>query len=78
MDERSNAAPAEGRRDFFRSLGRGLALGAAGLGVAGMIRSGRLDLSKCIDEHGPCKKCVLVTGCELPKAEDFKRSQPHG
>lgn len=73
MDER-----AEGRRDFFRTLGRGLALGGGGLGLAAMIRSGRLDVTKCIDEHGPCKKCVLVEGCALPKAEDFKRSQPHG
>jgi hypothetical protein len=68
----------DGRRDFLRALGRGLALSATGLGVSAMIKSGRLDVTKCIDEHGPCKKCVLVTGCSLPKAEDFKRSQPHG
>jgi hypothetical protein len=74
MDERA----AEGRRDFLRTLGRGLALGGGGLGLVAMVRSGRLDVTKCIDEHGPCKKCVLVEGCSLPKAEDFKRSQPHG
>lgn len=74
MEERAS----DGRRDFLRALGRGLALGATGLGVAAMIKNGRLDVTKCIDEHGPCKKCVLVTGCSLPKAEDFKRSQPHG
>lgn len=78
MDEKAKGPLPEGRRDFFRTLGRGLVLGATGAGVVAMVRNGRLDLEKCIDEHGPCKKCVLVTGCDLPKAEDFKRSHPHG
>ena len=73
MDERT-----DGRRDFLRTIGRGLALGATGLGVAAMVQRGRVDVTKCIDEHGPCRKCVLVTGCSLPKAAEFKRSQPHG
>lgn len=72
------STPSEGRRDFFRTLGRGLVLGATGLGVASMVRSGRLNVTKCIDEHGPCRTCVAMSGCTLPKAEDFKRSQPHG
>ena len=70
--------PSEGRRDFFRTLGRGLVLGVTGVGVTAMVRSGRLNVTKCIDEHGPCRTCVAVTGCSLPKAEDFKRSHPHG
>ena len=70
--------PAEGRRDFFKSLGRGLVLGATGVGMVAMAKSGRLNLSKCIDEHGPCRTCVAVTGCSLPKADAFKRSHPHG
>lgn len=68
----------DGRRDFFRSLGRGLALGATGVGLAAMLRTGRLDPTRCLDEHGPCKKCVAVNGCELPKAEAFRKDQPHG
>jgi len=77
MDDRSTTPP-EGRRDFFRTLGRGLVLGVTGVGVAGMIRNGSLNVTECIDEHGPCKRCVLVTGCELPKAEEFKKGHPHG
>ena len=71
-------APAEGRRDFFKTLGRSLVLGATGVGMVAMVKSGRLNLSKCIDEHGPCRSCVAVTGCSLPKAEDFKKGHPHG
>ena len=77
MDDRSTTLP-EGRRDFFRTLGRGLVLGVTGVGVTAMIRNGSLNVTECIDEHGPCKRCVLVTGCELPKAEEFKKGQPHG
>ena len=73
-----SSGPSDGRRDFFRSLGRGLVLGTTGVGLTAMLRTGRLDPTRCLDEHGPCKKCVAVSGCELPKAEDFKRIQPHG
>ena len=76
--DKAKEIPSEGRRAFFRTLGRGLVLGATGAGVAAMVRNGRLDLTKCIDEHGPCKTCIAVNGCALPKAEDFKRNHPHG
>ena len=77
MDDRASIPPA-GRREFFRTLGRGLVLGATGVGVAAMIRNGSLNVTQCIDEHGPCRRCVLVTKCELPKAEEFKKGHPHG
>ena len=77
MIDEPKPAP-EGRRDFFKSFGRSLVLGVTGVGVVAMAKSGRLDLSRCIDEHGPCRSCVAVSGCSLPKAEDFKRSHPHG
>lgn len=70
--------PSEGRRDFFKTLGRSLVLGTAGVGMVAMAKSGRLNLSKCIDEQGPCRTCVAVTGCSLPKAEAFKKVHPHG
>ena len=77
MDDRSTTPP-EGRRAFFRTLGRGLVLGATGVGVTAMIRNGSLNVTECIDEHGPCRRCVLVVKCDLPKAETFKKDHPHG
>jgi hypothetical protein len=70
---------AEGRRSFFRSLGRGVILGAVGAGAAWMATSGRLDLEKCVNEQSPCNRCLqLPAGCELPKAVTFRKGKSHG
>ena len=53
----------EARRDFFKSIGRGLVLGFTGAGVTAMIRSGRINT--CIQELSPCTTCVVLKqGCE--------------
>ena len=80
MDEQTNAAAAgEGRREFFKTVARGLILGGTAAGAAWMVHRGKIDLSECIDEKGPCARCPRITGgCELPKAEAHRRSGPHG
>jgi hypothetical protein len=67
----------EGRRAFFKTIGRTLILGATGVGIAGMVQKGRIDT--CINELSPCRQCVaLKQGCELPKAMDHRRMEAHG
>jgi len=62
----------EGRRAFFKTVGRTLVLGITGAGVAAMVRKGTIDT--CINELSPCSKCVVLSqGCELPKAMDHRR-----
>mgnify|MGYP001577513304 CR=1 FL=1 len=69
----------EGRRDFFASIGRGVILGLVGVGTAAMFKSGRLQLSKCINVSSPCNRCLaLPGGCELPKAVTFRKDRSHG
>jgi len=67
----------EGRRAFFKTVGRTLILGATGAGIAAMVQKGRIDT--CINELSPCRTCVaLKQGCELPKAMDHRRRESHG
>ncbi|MBI3858276.1 MAG: hypothetical protein HY293_21545 [Planctomycetes bacterium] len=62
----------EGRRAFFKTVGRSLVLGLTGAGVAAMIKSGRVEV--CINQLSPCNQCLeLKKGCELPKAMDHRR-----
>lgn len=62
----------EGRRAFFRTVGRTLVIGLTGAGVASMVQKGRIEV--CINELSPCNTCVaLKQGCELPKAVDHRR-----
>lgn len=76
MDE---SVAGEGRRGFFRTLGRGLLLGVVGGGAAMMVKTGRLDLKKCINEQSPCNRCLqLQSGCGLPKAVSFRKGKSHG
>jgi hypothetical protein len=64
----------EGRRAFFKTVGRTLVLGLTGAGVAAMIQQGKIDV--CINELSPCSKCiVLAKGCELPKAVEHRRME---
>jgi hypothetical protein len=81
MDETTTeaAAAAEGRREFFKTVGRSLVLGLTGAGVATMVYRGRIDLSECIDEKGPCARCPRISGgCQLPKAQAHRRIGTHG
>ena len=67
----------EDRREFFKTLGRNLALGITGGGIAWMIRQGRI--STCINEASPCSSCVaLKQGCDLPKAEAHRKQEADG
>ncbi|HZE99121.1 MAG TPA: hypothetical protein VE981_19100 [Planctomycetota bacterium] len=67
----------EDRRAFFRTMGRNLALGLAGGGIALMIKRGQINT--CINESSPCNSCVaLKQGCELPKAEEHRERESHG
>jgi hypothetical protein len=69
----------ETRRDFFKSVGRGMVLGLVGGGTAFMLKTGRLDLTKCINEASPCNRCIaLQSGCGLPKAVTFRKDKGHG
>jgi hypothetical protein len=64
----------EDRRTFFRTLGRNLALGVTGGGIAYMIKHGQINT--CINESSPCRSCVaLKQGCELPKAEAHRKQE---
>lgn len=72
------AAASEGRREFFKTVGRSLVLGLTGTGVAAMAWRGRIDLAPCIDEQGPCARCPRITkGCELPKAQTHRKGGGH-
>lgn len=67
----------EGRRAFFKSVGRAMVLGLTGTGIAYMARNGQIDI--CINEHVPCTRCTLLkSGCDLPKAVDYRKEQLHG
>jgi hypothetical protein len=67
----------EGRRAFFKTVGRTLILGATGAGIVSMVRKGRIDT--CINELSPCRTCVAFKqGCELPKAMDHRRRESNG
>jgi hypothetical protein len=44
-----------------------------------MVKSGRLDLKKCVNEMSPCNRCLqLQNGCGLPKAVTFRKGKSHG
>jgi hypothetical protein len=65
----------EGRRAFFKTVGRTFVLGATGAGIFTMVQKGRIDT--CINELSPCRQCVaLKQGCELPKAMDHRKTEP--
>ncbi|HVR82937.1 MAG TPA: hypothetical protein VMU54_01415 [Planctomycetota bacterium] len=67
----------EDRRAFFKTLGRNLALGITGGGIAWMIQNGRINT--CINEFSPCSSCVaLKQGCDLPKAEAHRKQEADG
>jgi hypothetical protein len=67
----------EDRRAFFKTVGRTLVLGLTGAGVAAMIKQGKVEI--CVNELSPCSKCVVLhQGCELPKAQEHRRSEADG
>ena len=67
----------EGRRAFFKTVGRTLVLGVTGAGVASMIQKGQID--SCINVLSPCRQCVVLKqGCELPKAMDHRKMESNG
>jgi len=69
--------PEEGRRAFFKTVGRTLVLGATGAGLFAMVKNGRVEI--CINELSPCSKCLMLPqGCELPKAVDHRRMTSDG
>jgi hypothetical protein len=69
----------EARRDFFKSVGRGAVLGLIGIGAGVMVKTGRLSLTRCIDETSPCNRCLaLPAGCGLPKAASFRQEKSRG
>jgi len=77
MSDMSQEESLEGRRAFFKALGRNLILGVTGGGIALMIRHGQI--STCINEVSPCSSCVVLKqGCELPKAEAHRKQVADG
>ncbi len=77
MNLNMQEADQEGRRAFFKTVGRTLVLGVTGAGIAAMVQKGRIDT--CINVLSPCRQCVaLKQGCELPKAMDHRRMEAHG
>jgi hypothetical protein len=77
VDQGAENGAEEGRRAFFKSVGRAMVLGLTGAGITYLARNGQIDI--CINEHVPCTRCTLLTnGCELPKAVDYRRQQAHG
>lgn len=77
MNPMAQESDPEGRRAFFKTVGRTLVLGVTGAGIAAMIQKGRIDT--CINELSPCRKCVVLNqGCELPKAMEHRRTESNG
>jgi hypothetical protein len=76
MEEKKEPAD---RREFFKTVGRGLVLGLTGAGVAYLAKTGRLDPTAiCINEHGPCTRCTMLpSGCSLPKAVTYRKEHGH-
>jgi hypothetical protein len=63
------------RREFFRRLGRNLALGAAAVvtGVLGARRRGATKNHACVNQ-GVCRGCPSFDGCGLPQALSAKQA----
>lgn len=63
------------RREFFRRLGRNLALGAAAVvtGVLGARRR-RANKSQACVNQGVCRGCPSFDGCGLPQALSAKQA----
>lgn len=67
----------DGRREFFKTVGRSLILGLTGAGAAVMYKVGRIGT--CINEDSPCSRCIaLPQGCSLPKAVTHRKQEGHG
>lgn len=67
----------EGRRAFFKTVGRTLVLGVTGAGIVTMVQKGRIE--SCINVLSPCRTCVVLNqGCELPKAMDHRKMESNG
>jgi len=59
------------RRNFLKTLGRGLAAGAI-LGTSGYLLLREPSGESC-DFEFPCNKCKQLSSCKEEKAADFKR-----
>ncbi len=69
----------QGRREFFRSIGRNLAFGAiAAVSAALSVRSRSSDRrEKCINQ-GICRGCPALDDCRLPQALSARRAGMKG
>ena len=66
----------KGRRDFLRTLARGLAIGSLGLlGWAASRRRGTARRQETCTGDGVCRRCPSLEGCGLPQARSFKRAK---
>lgn len=74
MSDHSPDAPHPSRREFFRSLGRGAALGLLG-GGAGLLwrRGGDVPGDGACPGRGVCGRCGLWRKCSLPLAAEFRK-----
>lgn len=57
------------RRNFIKSLLRWSALGALGVGSAGLLS--RSDWRKSCSSDGICSQCSIATSCKLPQALSY-------
>ena len=67
------------RKEFLRTLGRGLALGGLGLLVFRLFRHGGVrrpaGSETCVND-GLCRGCGAFAGCGLPAALSAKQRAP--
>jgi hypothetical protein len=64
--------PQPDRREFFRAVARA-GLGG-GLAVLAAVLLARRESWDC--RRPSCRRCPVLTRCELPRAEDEKRRTP--
>lgn len=60
------------RRDFLKTLGRGVLLGGSALVISKLIKDDRVSFTNCINSS-ICKSCSIIRSCELPQALSYRK-----
>lgn len=60
------------RRDFLKSIGRGLLLGGSALVISKLVKDDKISFTNCIN-NSICKNCSIVRSCELPQALSYRK-----
>lgn len=64
----------EDRREFLRTLGRGIALGGLLIGTGWLVTKGDSPIETCTS-NGICRACGDLNACNLPSALSYKQSK---